>query len=331
MQTVNILFGSVGRRVELVRAFRHAYEALGLEGSLVATEIDTLAPALQLVDKGYLVPRLDDPAYIPELIEICKAEQIHLLFPLIDPEVPVLARARAELEAAGVRPAVLTDQHVAAVSDKWLTFELFDSIGVPTPRSWLPDRLPDEIEFPVFIKPRSGSAAKDTFRVDDARRLEFFLDYIEEPIVQEFLDGPEITSDVVCDMDGELLGVVSRKRLEVRSGEVAKGVTVRDPEIERHCVTIAKALDVVGPITAQCIVHGGHPYFTEVNPRFAGGSPLAIAAGADFPTWILARAAGVPLDIPPLGTYTKGLFVTRFDDCFILDERERSRAASRRV
>jgi carbamoyl-phosphate synthase large subunit len=32
--------------------------------------------------------------------------------------------------------------------------------------------------------------------------------------------------------------------------------------------------------------------FIEVNPRFGGGAPLSIKAGADFPRWILQELVG---------------------------------------
>ncbi|HHH82980.1 MAG TPA: hypothetical protein ENL35_08315, partial [Chloroflexi bacterium] len=43
---INLLFTSVGRRVELMNAFREAYARLGLRGRLVAPDTDPLAPAL---------------------------------------------------------------------------------------------------------------------------------------------------------------------------------------------------------------------------------------------------------------------------------------------
>lgn len=60
---VNVLFTSVGRRMELLRAFKRAYANLGLSGHIVAVDIDPLAPALQEADRPYIVPRLSDPAY----------------------------------------------------------------------------------------------------------------------------------------------------------------------------------------------------------------------------------------------------------------------------
>jgi carbamoyl-phosphate synthase large subunit len=150
--------------------------------------------------------------------------------------------------------------------------------------------------------------------------LEFLSDYVPNPIVQEYLPGPEITNDVICDLQGEVLGVVSRRRIEVRWGEVAKGVTVYDPAIVEACVKIARALPAIGPITVQCLLKDGAPHFTEINARLGGGVPLGIAAGADSPRWLLARAAGLPVEIPPLGAYQQGLYLTRFDDAHYLTE-----------
>ena len=178
--------------------------------------------------------------------------------------------------------------------------------------------VPGDAPFPLFIKPRYGSAGKNTFRVDDRREMDFFADYVVDPIIQEFLPGPEITCDVVCDLDGEVLAVVQRQRIEVRWGEVAKGVTVHDPRIEDACIRVAKTLGARGPVTVQCLMKDGAPHFSEINARLGGGAPLGIAAGVDWPAWLIARAAGMAVDIPPLGTYERRLYMTRFDDSYFL-------------
>jgi carbamoyl-phosphate synthase large subunit len=330
--TVNVLFTSVGRRVELLRAFRRAYKALELPGHIVAVDIDPLAPALQEADRPYIVPRLTSPDYIPVLSEICRREQVRLVFPLIDPDILALARHRQEIEATGTRVAVVSEEAAYLTRDKWLTHQFFVGLGLQTPRSWLPEKLdPGQMSYPLFIKPRSGSAGKGSFKIENPRELTFFLEYVPEPIVQEYLPGPEITTDVVCDLDGQILAVVSRKRIEVRSGEVAKGVTVYDSQIAEACVKIARALPAIGPITVQCILKDGAPYFTEINARLGGGVPLGIAAGVDAPRWLLARVAGLPVEIPPLGTYRTGLYLTRFDDSFFLTEDDRVQMASHRL
>ena len=59
----------------------------------------------------------------------------------------------------------------------------------------------------------------------------------------------------------------------------------------------AKLLDTLkagpGVITVQLILTKEKKIkFIEINPRFGGGVPLSIKAGADFPKWILAQLVG---------------------------------------
>lgn len=329
---VNVLFTSVGRRVELLQAFRRAFQSLGLGGRIVAVDIDPLAPALKFADRPYIVPPLKSADYIPTLVKICRREQIQLVFPLIDPDIEVLANHRQDIEVTGASPVVVSAEAASITSDKWLTTKFLRRLGLPTPRSWLPGELdPARAEYPLFIKPRRGSAAKHTFTVHTADELAFFANYICDAIIQERLPGPEITNDVLCDLEGQVLAVASRQRIEVRWGEVAKGVTIYDQAITNACEKIAQALPAVGPITVQCMMKQGVPQFTEINARSGGGLPLAIAAGVDLPRWLLARAAGQDIEIPPLGTYKTGLYLSRFDQSVFMSDEDRARIASCRL
>jgi carbamoyl-phosphate synthase large subunit len=327
---VNVLFTSAGRRVELLRAFRRAYRDLGVEGEILAVDRDPLAPALREADRTCLVPDVSDPAYLAALADICDRASVSLVFPTIDPDIPVLAAGRTRLEAAGAKVMVVSEWAARICADKILTYKLFRDLRVPVPATWTArEARAATLDFPVFVKPRSGSAGEHAVRVRDARELEFFLDYVPDPLVQTYLEGPEITSDVICGAQGEVLAVVSRRRIAVRAGEVAKGVTVAEPEILEHCVSVAKGLKAIGPITVQCLFHEGRPRFTEVNARFGGGVPLAIAAGVPIAHWMVAMAAGLDVEIPPLGTYEVGLYLSRFDDSFFLTDKDRAHAARR--
>jgi len=328
----NILFTSVGRRVELLRSFRRAHRGLGLEGRIVAVDVDPLAPALQAADRPYIVPRLDSIEYIAKLADILDREQVNVVFPLIDPDIPVLAANRELLESTGARLAVVSSEAAETTSDKWQTYVFFRKHRLPVPATWLPGEIdPDAAGYPLFIKPRRGSASQHTFKVENARQLAFFSEYVPQPIVQEYLPGPEITNDVICDVDGRLLGVVSRERIRVRAGEVLVGRTVHYPEIAEACARLAAALPAVGPITVQCILQDGRPKFTEINARLGGGVPLGIAAGADSPRWLLAAAAGMTFDVPPPGSYRTGLYLNRFDYSHFATEEDRERMASHRI
>src|SRR5208283_3970937 len=165
---------------------------------------------------------------------------------------------------AGAEVVVMSKESVEITRDKMLTQKFFNQIEIPNPHSWLPEELnPETARYPLFIKPRQGSAGKDSFMVENAEQLRFFSKYVHLPIIEEFLPGSEITNDVVCNLKGKVLAVVSRKRIEVRSGEVAKGVTIYDEKITKACIRIAEGLGGKGQITVQCIRKDTIAYFTE--------------------------------------------------------------------
>ena len=61
----------------------------------------------------------------------------------------------------------------------------------------------------------------------------------------------------------------------------------------------ARAARSSAPVNIQCRVVDGRPVVFEINPRFSGGIPLTIAAGADFPRMLVdagARTSRVAVD-----------------------------------
>ena len=326
---VSLLFCSVGRRVELLRAFHRAFEKLDVERHIVAVDFDPLAPALREADKPYTVPPIDSDEYVPTLMNICRREQVDIVFPYIEPEVAILGQHRDQIESTGSRLTGVSNSALDTVCDKWLTTQFFRKIGLTTPLTWLPDD--DSVQglrFPLFIKPRRGSASKDTYILNHVSELEFFRNYVPNPIIQQLIDGPELTTDLVCDLDGKVLTVVPRRRLAVRAGEIAKGVTVEHEEVSQACIKIAEGLGVIGPISVQCIFKDDVPCFTEVNARFGGGFPLSVAAGADSPYLLLARTAGIPVELPAYNDYRVGVYMTRFDQSLFLNEDEHAKVQS---
>ena len=82
----------------------------------------------------------------------------------------------------------------------------------------------------------------------------------------------------MCDLDGNPVYIVPRKRILVESGKSVKGEVVRDDEIRYYVTRILNATQFVGPIDIQCIRSSNGLFFTEINPRIAGGLSLSMAA-----------------------------------------------------
>lgn len=322
-KNVNVLFTSVGRRVELINAWKNEYKNLEINGLVIGTDIDPMAPALAVVDKFYIVPRTNMDSFIPSIVKICKKEKINLIFPLIDPDIPVLSLRRNEIEKTGAKLMVLSEHSVKKTVDKWFTFELFKKAELNTPNSWIPETVNFlEMNYPLFIKPRFGSASKNTYQINTKKELYYYIEKVDNPIIQQFIFGPEITNDVICDLNGKVMGVISRERIEVRSGEVSKGKTIYNEKIIDGCIRIAYELNAIGPITVQCITKNDIPYFTEINARYGGGAPLGIYAGMNSPRWYLANESDIKIKIPPIGSYKKNIYLTRYDTSLFLTENE---------
>jgi len=319
MRTVNVLITAASRRVPLVQAFRSALTALNLRGSIIVTDVNPLSPAVFAADRAYRVPMADDPAYLDALLAICAEERIRLAVPTIDDELPMFGAARAAFGALGVLAACSPEETALICNDKHLTARHLAAHGVACATSWLPEDLPDEPRFPLFIKPRGGRGGVGAFPVRTARELAFFLDYVDDPVVQTFLEGPEYTLDVLCRFDGTPLSIVPRERVVIRAGVIDRGRTVHAPALMGLAEQVCRALRFGGPVNIQCRMRGDEPVVFEINPRFSGGIPLTIAAGADFPAWLLRLAMGESVE-PALGAFQAGLWMTNYETSVFVEE-----------
>ena len=118
--------------------------------------------------------------------------------------------------------------------------------------------------------------------------------------------------DILADLEGQVLSVVPRERLEVRAGEVSKSRTVYRRDLIEQGKNIVEKLGAIGPVTVQCIDNGKDVYWLEVNPRFGGGVPLAIQAGVDYPVLLYKMFRKQKIQ-PILGQYDHDLTMLRYD------------------
>jgi carbamoyl-phosphate synthase large subunit len=309
------LFTSVGRRVELIRHLITAARELPGRARIIGTEIDQLAPAAQVLgDQLYLVPRVDDPAYPAHIRALCRDQRVTAVFPLIDPDVSVLGADMSDPGWGATVFASVPQEHLVTVSDKWRTYRWLVDNGFPTARSYLPGDLGQGHTFPLFIKPRSGSGGTQTYAVRNSDELDFFTRYVPNPIIQDFMPGPEITVDAIVGRYGDLLALTQRKRLLVRGGEVSRGVTVFEPEVDAIARSVVSELRPLGPITIQTMWDGRRFCVNEVNARLGGGLPLSIAAGVPVGDLLLTSWVGEP--VKEVTEYETDLVMSRFDDSF---------------
>lgn len=315
---MNILFSSCGRRVELIRFFKSAKEIIS-NGHIIGIDANPLAPALQVVDKAYLAPRIAEIDYLPFIRDLCEKEKVDILIPLIDTELPIYAKEIDDFKAIGVRILVSPESVIEICFDKLKTTRYFKRIKLPhlvtydaNDHGWK-----QKVEFPAIIKPKRGSSSKDVYIVKSEEEVDIFRKRIDNPILQEMAKGMEITLDCLSDLSGCPVRIFARERLETRAGESSKGRTFKDRDLFDLAERLLNELRAIGPTTIQCFRTESGYRFTEINPRFGGGYPLSHHAGADYPNLILRMCKGEIIG-KDIGNYEEDIYFCRYDEAFYL-------------
>ncbi len=316
---VAVLFTCIGRRVSLLRGFQEAAQKLGMDASFYGTETNRLSPALQLCDRAFLVEPTTHARYIDQLLSIVREHMVGLIVPTVDLDLGLLARHKQQFADLGCRVLVSHPDVIDTCQDKRRTFGFLAKSDFSTPRTMsirtalAADRR-GELTWPCFLKRWDGSAGRDNAVVHNPSEMRFFARRIPNALCQEFIEGTEYTCDAYVDFAMQVRCIVPRRRIEVRAGEVSKAQTVKHAEVMRQARKVVELLGAgPGVITLQLFVTKDERIqFTEINPRFGGGAPLSIRAGADFPKWILQELTGRQ---PRIGfdDFTDGLTMLRYD------------------
>jgi len=279
---------------------------------VVAVDADPLSCGFLLADKYYTVPAVASLEFLPMMLKICKQESVDLLFPDLDEELPLLAEGKNEFEAIGTSILISNPTTIRTCYDKYYTYQFLQEHGIPTPKTYLPEQLSEQdVQFPLIVKPRCGRGSKNVFKARSWKELQFLIEYIENPIIQEFVNGIEYTIDTLSDLEGNFLYCSIRQRIATDSGISIKGRTISHPDIYKYTKHIVERLKIIGPGCLQCIEsNDGEVKFTEVNPRIGGGAVLSLAAGAPIVTDIVKLVRGEAPD--GLKAYQTGLIMLRY-------------------
>ena len=285
----NILITSAGKRVALVKIFKEALGKYFPEAKVYTTELNPgMSPAGYVSDGCFAVSRVTASSYIDELLRICLDNQVGMIVPTIDTELLVLARSKSYFVEYGINVIVPNQDFVIACRDKRNTAELFESHSIRVP-------APIDVNnptFPIFAKPYDGSLSKDLYYIKDIDALTadilnnpklIFMEYVDKSVYKEF------TVDMYYGKDNQVKSIVPRERIEIRAGEINKGVTRKNAIVDYLKDRLHYLPDVIGCICVQLFYRetDGDTIGIEINPRFGGGYPLTCAAGANYPEYLV--------------------------------------------
>ncbi len=281
---------------------------------VVAADCDPLAVGLHLADDHGVLPRADHPDFAAQVAKLGARTGATVLITTVAEEIPALHDGAGLLAEAGVRVWLPEAETVRTCVDKWRFAQACAGLPVPTTALGNVAGTPG----PWIVKPRFGRGSRDVHAVDTPDEVAWALARVPEPIVQTRLTGAEFTVDALVDRDGTLAGAVPRWRLATKAGISTTARTFGHPALIEGVARLLTAVGLTGPANVQGFVdeHGGFA-FTEVNPRFSGGLPLSLAAGADLVGEYLRGIDGLPLRPDRLRARTGVTMLRHFEEVYV--------------
>ncbi len=246
-------------------------------------------------------PSAEDDSWIDVLRALIREYRYQLVIPASESIVYVLQSERAALEEFK-SVYLLNDEVFQTTFNKTACWELANSLEIPVPQS---QTCKDDEELnsflktascPLIIKPDCSVNLNNTDEknfvvtatsVEDAKQLFSQLSSSSPQIhIQEIVSGIGVGVEFLAHQ-GELLVVHQHQRIHETSGH---GSTYRcsvpvDERLKEATAKIVKHLNYTGVGMSEYRVdyETDEWWFLEVNARFWGSLPLAVAAGVDFP------------------------------------------------
>lgn len=295
--------------VAVIRALaRGGYRVLALDA-------DPDATGLRLAACHEVVPRADDPGYGPALLAVVQRHRPDALLCTVAEEYAALYPLVPELSGLGCATWLPGPAAVRTCLDKREFARAMRRAGVPHPATTGSARRAAAIPGPWIVKPAHGRGSRDVLAADTAEELARALATVPEPVVQTRLSGREFTADVLVGRDGTVLACVPRWREQTRAGISTRGLTFTSAPVAALVAATVRAVGLTGVANVQGFLDGDPAAprtlaVMEVNPRFSGGLPLTLGAGADLVRAYLGAVLDPAAPVAPL-TFQPGVRMAR--------------------
>jgi predicted ATP-grasp superfamily ATP-dependent carboligase len=253
---------------------------------------------------AYHNPESNRYLFIDSLEELLRRRRYRVVYPVTD-FIPVLLSCERDRLEKLAEIAVPPYDMFVLTHDKSRTLDLARKVGVSIPRTELPrdqsgvHALTRQIAYPAVVKPRSKTnwigpravVSKVCYAANGEELVRIWseIDRVAPlPMVQEYVPGGKGWGVSVLARHGSPRAVFTHRR--VREYPLSGGAsTMRESAhhagMEEMAVELLRAMawHGVAMVEFRLDERDGAPKLMEVNGRFWGSLPLAVASGVDFP------------------------------------------------
>ncbi len=307
-------------------------KSLQAKNTLIGFAYDPNEPGNYMSDmvrKTYLMPfpSLGFEELKNRLIEIKEKENIEVIIPNLDAELPLYIKYQKEIESMGIKLCLPTSENFELRNKNKLD-SLSKELNITYPKTYEIssvaelEKITKTSNFPLMVK---GNYYKAYMAQNLESAIESFYKISNEwgfPIlIQEVVKGEEINLVGVGDGKGELCGAVAIKKLTTTEiGKIWTGVTIQNEKLMQIAKDFVAFTSWKGPFELECMVNMNQIYMIEINPRFPAWVYFATELGVNLPQMVVdimnEKDIQVNLTYPQNKMYVRytGEFVTDFTD-----------------
>lgn len=245
-------------------------------------------PAKQYADKHFQISTLDEIA----IYNLAKSEQIDLITTACtDQALMTVARVSEQLGL----PCYISGDTATNVTNKAFMKKKFSEYAVPTAKWQLfedeenyKNQLDDCYGYPMIVKPCDCNSSKGVVKVNNREELyvgieeAFALSRNKQVVVEEFIEGEEVSIDVWKDSDGaKVLSVSGTSKITENTENFTIYQSKYPVELSNTLICniqdtaekICKAFKLYNcPVLIQAIIKGDELNVIEFSARMGGGS-----------------------------------------------------------
>lgn len=317
MDDLNILILSCGSRNKIIQYFKQELKGIG---KVYAADCSKLAPALYDADYYFILPKITEESYIEEVMQICKEYNIKAVLSLIDPELSLLAKYKQKFLQIGTIPVISDYDKIELCFDKYKFYIFLESIGLKAIKSYVDKHLfysdlnKGLINYPVFVKPVTGSASININKVYSQEEIEILFSRFDNLMIQEYINGQEIGADVYIDLiSNEPVAIFTKEKIKMRAGETDKSRSFKDEGLFQLIIEFTKKIGLKGVIDIDIFKVNGEYIISEVNPRFGGGYPHAYECGVNIPRLIINNLLNIENKVE-IGKYEDNSYMLKYSE-----------------
>jgi len=232
--------------------------------------------------KYFITPKVenDEDEYINVLFNKCQKNNIDLIIPLMDFEIPILAKNKDLFRKKNIEIVVSEYNIVKKCLDKKRNYKFCIENNINVPKTFFSESEID-VDFPLILKKIKGSGSIGQKIIRSYKEIDNFN--AGEDLLQTFIKGQEYGMDVFNDLNGNYLHSFTREKLLMRGGETDKAKAVYSKKNISLGKRISEKFKHVGNMDIDYIKdNDGKIYFIDFNPRFGGGYPLTHISGFNY-------------------------------------------------